>query len=95
MRKYKKLLSVICCFVIMAAFAIPAFAVDSSSVASEAVSAMSEGFKQVTTTISIGNILQVLTIVLGVAVGFFFFWWGIRKVIRVVTKSFKSGKVSV
>lgn len=65
MRKYKKLLSVICCFVIMAAFAIPAFAVDSSSVASEAVSAMSEGFQQVTSTISIGNILQVLTIVLG------------------------------
>lgn len=91
-KNLKKVLALFAVVMIIGAMAVPCFAADTDS---EAVSAIKSGFTQVTSTISISNILQVLAIVLGVAIGFFFFWWGIRKVIKVATKSFKNGKVTV
>lgn len=97
-KSFKKIFAILAAITVLCAMCIPAaFAVDGtpSNYASEAVSAMKSGFSEVTGTITIGNVLSVLAIVLATAVGFFFFWWGIRKVIRVVSKSFKSGRVSV
>lgn len=91
-KNLKKVFSLFAVVMIMGAMAVPCFATGEDS---EAVSAIKSGFTQVTSTISIGNVLQVLTIVLATALGFFFFWWGIRKVIRVASKSFKNGRVSV
>lgn len=91
-KNLKKVLALFAVVMIMGAMAVPCFAADGDS---EAVSAVKAGFTQVTGTISIANVLQVLAIVLGVAFGFFFFWWGIRKVIRVASKAFKNGRVSV
>ncbi len=91
-KNLKKVFALFAVVMIIGAMAVPCFAAE---VDSEAVSAVKAGFTQVTGTISIANVLQVLGIVLGVAFGFFFFWWGIRKVIRVVSKSFKNGRVSV
>ena len=93
-RSFKKIFAILACVTVLAAMCIPAaFAADDA--ASEAVSAITSGFGQITSTITIGNILSVLGIVLAVAVGFFFFWWGIRTVVRVVTAAFKKGKISV
>lgn len=97
-KSFRKIFAILAVVTVLGAMCIPfAFAAegDSANYASEAVSAMKSGFSQVTGTITISNVLTVLAIVLGTAVGFFFFWWGIRKVIRVVSKSFKSGRVSV
>lgn len=95
-RSFKKIFAILACVTVLGAMCIPAaFAADGASAASEAVSAITSGFSQITSTITIGNVLTVLGIVLAVAVGFFFFWWGIRKVVRVVTAAFKKGKISV
>lgn len=97
-KSFRKIFAILAVVTVLGAMCIPfAFAEGAASAnyASEAVSAMKSGFGEVTGTITIGNVLTVLAIVLGTAVGFFFFWWGIRKVIRVVSKSFKSGRVSV
>ena len=97
-KSFRKIFAILAVVTVLGAMCIPfAFAADGdpTNYATEAVSAMKSGFSQITSTISIGNVLTVLAIVLGVAVGFFFFWWGIRKVIKVVTASFKKGKVSV
>lgn len=94
-RNFKRLMAILGVVLCLGCTLIPcAFAAEANA-ASEAVSAVKAGFSEITGTITIGNVLSVLAIVLGVAIGFVFFWWGIRKVIRVVSKSFKSGRVSV
>lgn len=93
---FKRVLSFLMIFAIMGCMAIPAFAAEGdTSVANDAVSAVSSAFSTVTSTISVGNILKMVGIALGACVAFFFFWWGIRKVIKMVTNAFKKGKVSV
>lgn len=60
---------------------------------SEAVSAVEAALASVTGTITISSVLQIIAIGLGASVGFFFMWFGIRWVIRKVTKAFKSGRL--
>lgn len=48
-----------------------------------------------TAQISVTNVVAILAGVLAVAVGFAFFWWSGRKVIRVLMSAFKRGRVSV
>lgn len=93
-RNFKRIFACLAVVLIMGAMAVPCFAAEGDA-ASEAVSAMNQGFSTITGTLSIGNIIKVAAIALGVCVGFMFFWWGIRKVIRMVTAAFKKGKVSV
>lgn len=94
-KMFKRIFALCACVMIMFSMAIPSFAVESSNYASEAVSAMNEGLSGVTSTLTIGNIVTVLLAVLGIAVGFMFFWWAIRKVLGIVQRAFKKGKVSV
>lgn len=49
----------------------------------------------ITSEVTVENILAVLTTVIGVAVAFVFFWWGARKVTRVVMSAFRKGRLSV
>lgn len=49
----------------------------------------------ITAEISVENILAVLTTVIGVAIVFVGFWWGARKVTRVVMSAFRKGRISV
>lgn len=92
--KVKRIFAALAVVLIIGAMAVPCFAAE-GDVASEAVSAMSQGFSTITGTLSIGNVLKVISIALGVCVGFVFFWWGIRKVVRMVTAAFKKGRASV
>lgn len=96
-KSVKKVFSFVMCAMLMLSLSLPAFASESAvNLSEEAVSAVETAFGQLTSTIKIGNVLSVLTIVLTTAVGFFFFfWWGIRKVIKIVTSAFKKGKISV
>ncbi len=45
--------------------------------------------------ISIQNVVGILAIGAGIAVGFAFMWWGVRKLIAVLMKAFKKGKVGM
>lgn len=72
-----------------------ASAAEGSDYADVAVSAMQQGLQEVTNTISIGNVVTVLVAVIGICIGLVFFWWAIRKVIRMVMSAFKKGKISV
>lgn len=93
-KSVKRVFSFAMCAMLMLSLGLPAFAAE-GDLSTEAVSAITSAFGEVTSTIKIGNVLSVLTIVLTTAVGFFFFWWGIRKVIKIVTAAFKKGKISV
>lgn len=93
-KMFKSLFAVFAVVCVLFSMAVPAFATE-ADYASEAVSAVSAGLAEVTGTFTIGNILTVLLSVLGIAVGFMFFWWAIRKVIGIVKRAFTKGKVSV
>jgi len=45
--------------------------------------------------ISIQNVVSILAVGAGIAVGFAFMWWGVRKLIAVLMKAFKKGKVGM
>lgn len=64
-----------------------------SATADEAVSAVSQALSEVTGVVSISTVLQFIAIALGAGVGFFLMWFGVRFVIRKVTKSIKSGRI--
>ncbi|MEE1504805.1 MAG: hypothetical protein UGF89_11250 [Acutalibacteraceae bacterium] len=46
-----------------------------------------------TSQISVSTVVGVLAAVLGAGVGLAFMWWGVRKGISVLMRSFKSGKL--
>lgn len=94
----KKVGSLFMCAMIVFTLGVPAFAADAttpSDFSDEAVAGMQEALGHVTATLSITTILKVIGVGLGIAVGFFLLWWGIRKLIKMVRKAFASGKVSV
>lgn len=45
--------------------------------------------------VSVETVVGVIASILAVCVGFAFFWWAVRKVIRMLMSAFKKGKVTV
>ena len=45
--------------------------------------------------ISVSTVVGVLAVAAGAAVGLAFMWWGVRKLVSVLMKAFKKGKVSL
>lgn len=98
MKRFKKLFAIVSCVLVVACMAIPfASAVDSSeNAASVAVSAAQSVFSDVTgSVLNVSNVLAILGIVLVAAFGLWFFWWGLRKILRVIQNSFKGGNTKV
>lgn len=95
----KKIFGVFFSVLMVFSMALPSFAAEgdipTSNYADEAAAGMQSVLDQVTATLSIGSILKFVAVAVGIAIGFFLFWWGTRKVIKIVRKAFASGKVSV
>lgn len=49
----------------------------------------------VTSAFNISTIAEIIGIVLAGCVGLFLFWWGARKVVRMISAAFKKGKISL
>lgn len=45
--------------------------------------------------ISVETVVGILGTCVGVAAGFAFMWWGVRKVVRALMAAFKKGKISL
>lgn len=90
----KKAFALVACVAVMACFAIPSFAASETD-SSQAVSAISSAFSDITATINVSTILSAIGVALGACVLLFFFWWGLRKVIKMVMSAFRKGKISV
>ncbi|MBQ8029559.1 MAG: hypothetical protein IJ262_09190 [Clostridia bacterium] len=98
-KSVKRIFSVFACFAILCALAVPAFATDGdielSTYGETALQAIKVYLNEVTSIISIENVVSVLGVVLGVAIGFIFFWWGIRKVLAITKRAFAGRNVNV
>lgn len=49
----------------------------------------------ITSQISITTVAEVLTYAAGLAIGLVFFWWGLRKAIRVLMPAFKGKGIRI
>lgn len=49
----------------------------------------------ITSQISVSTVAEVLTYAAGIAIALVFFWWGVRKALRVLMSAFRKGRMSV
>lgn len=69
-----------------------AFAADTDT---EAVSAAKALMEAATATLNIGNVVAILSAGIGAVLGMFLSWWGARKLVNMLIKVFKKGKISL
>lgn len=61
----------------------------------EAVSAAKSLMEAATATLNIGNVVAILSAGIGAVLGMFLSWWGARKLLNMLLKVFKKGKISL
>lgn len=75
----------------------PGLFLSAATIATESVT--SADFASVITAlqsqISIATVVEILGVCAGVAAGFAFMWWGVRKVVKALMGAFKKGKISL
>ena len=89
----KKLLAVAGVLTIMACMGIACSAEEVSS--TDIVTGIQTVTDSVTSQFSITTIASIIGVVLAGCVGLFLFWWGARKVVRMIMSAFKKGKISL
>ena len=81
--------------VCMAVMVLAIGAVGASADSAAVVSGVQTVTDAVTTEFSIATIASIIGVVLAGCVGLFLFWWGARKVVRMISAAFKKGKISL
>lgn len=62
---------------------------------SDVVTGVTTVTNAVTSAFNITTIASIIGVVLAGCVGLFLFWWGARKVVRMISSAFKKGKISL
>lgn len=57
------------------------------------IQAITEVFTQLSSQVGISDIVAIIGVALGACAGCFLFYFGARKVTRMITKAFKSGRI--
>ena len=89
-RSFKTIGCIVCVLAILAMSFVSCFAYSASA---EAVSAVSTVLENVTGTINISSVVQILGIGIGACIGMVLMWFGVRLVIRKVMGATRKGKV--
>lgn len=80
---------------IVATMAVGCFAAESESDVASAVTGVTTLFGNVTSVFSFANIVSMIGIAIGAAAVLTLAWFGLRKVISMIQKALKKGRVSV
>lgn len=89
-KSFKAIGCIVCVLAILAMSLVSCFADGASA---EAVSAVSTVLENVTGTINISSVVQILGIGIGACIGMVLMWFGVRLVIRKVMGATRKGKV--
>lgn len=94
-RSFKTIGCIVCVLAILAMSLVSCFAADGATAggSAEAVSAVSTVLENVTGTINISSVVQILGIGIGACIGLVLMWFGVRLVIRKVMGATRKGKV--
>lgn len=94
--KVFKRVALMCSAVVVAAVsAIGASAEVSAPASADIVAGVEQVTTAVTSQFNITTIASIIGVVLAGCVGLFLFWWGARKVVRMIASAFKKGKISL
>ncbi len=74
---------------------VTAFAETGVGGSTEAVEAAKQLMTTATGTLNIANIVAIIGAGIGAVIGLFLAWWGARKLLGMLMKAFKKGKVSM
>lgn len=91
----KKLLAVAGVLSMMACMGIGIACSAEEATTTDIVSGVQSVTDAVTSQFSISTIASIVGVVLAACVGLFLFWWGARKVVRMIMSAFKKGKISL
>ena len=91
----KKLLAVAGILSMMACLGVGMACSAEEATATDIVTGIETVTNAVTTQFSISTIASIIGVVLAGCVGLFLFWWGARKVVRMIMSAFKKGKISL
>lgn len=91
-RSFKVIVSMFVVLAILAMSLVCCFA-DGAGSSAEAVSAVSTVLQNVTDTVNISSVVQILGIGIGASIGLVLMWFGVRLVIRKVMGATRKGKV--
>lgn len=80
-------------FAALMVLGVPSLAFASDSTISS--SSFSGVISAITGQISVSTVAEVLTYAAGIAIALVFFWWGVRKALRVLMGAFRKGRMSV
>lgn len=80
---------------IVATMAIGCFAVEPVDYSSEAVTGITTIFGNITSVFTFGNVIKMLAVGITTAAGLTLSWFGLRKVVSMIQKALKKGRVSV
>lgn len=103
-KKTKKIIGIVLSVAVLAlSFCFSAFASGTTTAATspadmdvdEAVSAASTLFNKVAGTLNFASVAKVLSIGIGAAIGIYLAWWGLRKLVRMLTRVLERGKLSL
>lgn len=78
-------------YVAFAAFLVPSLAF-ADAITSTSFSGV---ISAITGQISVTTVAEVLTYAAGLAIALVFFWWGVRKALRILMGAFRRGRMSV
>lgn len=98
--KLKKIIGIVCCVLCIGSmFLFGASAAATNEVVTmapeAAIDAAENLFGQITQTLNFSNVAAVLAIGIGAAVGIWLAWWGLRKLVRIITRVLERGKLSL
>lgn len=79
-------------FALLSVLGIPSLAFAADAITSSSFSGV---ITAITSQISVSTVAEVLTYAAGLAVALVFFWWGVRKALRVLMGAFRKGRMSV
>lgn len=74
---------------------VTAFAEEVGTSGADAVKAAKDLMQTATGTLNITNIVAIIGAGIGAVIGLFLAWWGARKLLGMLMKAFKKGKVSM
>lgn len=78
-------------FTVLAVLAVPSLAF-ADAITSSSFSGI---ISAITGQISVTTVAEVLTYAAGLAIALVFFWWGVRKALKVLMSAFRKGRMSV
>lgn len=94
--KKKRISTLLMTCLVLVSLMVPALAADTSpTVAPVTVADLDPVISAITSQVTVANIISFLARGVGLSIVFVFFWWGVRKLARMIMKASRKGRLNI